>query len=118
MLRIDVRHERDRQAGIGEIARERRERIADEPRPEIGAADADVDDVRERFAARAAAPSRPHVVDERAHSVLRGANERDHVGAVDDERGVVLLAQRRVQCRAALGQVDLLAGEKSGDPAW
>ena len=53
---------------------------------------------------------------ERLHPHLRRADVGDDVAPVDEERRVARRAQRRVQRRPALGLVDLLAGEKRGDP--
>jgi hypothetical protein len=50
------------------------------------------------------------------HSRLRSADLGNDVAAVDEERRVVSLPQRRVQRRPALGLVDLFAGEERCDP--
>ena len=92
----------------GAIGRERPRRHG---RAEVGAADADVDDVGHRLAERAAHPSLAHVRREAQHLFARADHVGHHVLAVDHDRLAGEIAQRHVQDGAVLGDVDLLAGE-------
>ena len=80
-------------------------------RPEVGAADADVDDVGDRPPGRALPLAGADGVGERAHPVEHLVHLGDDVDAVDDERAFARHPQRHVQHGAVLGDVDLLAGE-------
>jgi hypothetical protein len=92
------------------------QRVADQPRAEVGAADADVHHVADRPPGGARAPSVAQCAGERGDARLSGADRRQHVAAIDVDRSVVLLAQRHVQRRSPLGLVDLLAGKERGNP--
>ena len=87
---------------------------------EVGAADPDVDDVADRRAGEARPLPRANSVRERGHPVEHGVHVRDDIDAVDDERAPARHAQRDVQDRAILGDVDPLAREHRvaslGDP--
>ena len=107
VLRIDIGDERDVDAVTwrpepAARAGRRRERRADEQRPEVRAADAQVDDRADGTARRADAQTAADLRGERLHPRLRRANVGDDVAAVDDERRVARLPQRRVQRGAAL----------------
>ncbi len=115
MLRVDVGHEahaRRARAGLGNRA----QRVADEARPEVRAADADVHDVADREPGGAEATPFAQRVGQGEHAGLCRPDRGNHVLAVDQDRGVVLLAQRHVQRRPALRLVDALPGEERGDP--
>ena len=83
-------------------------------RAEIGAADADVDDVGHRIATRAANGSGAHRLGEGGDFFSHGAYVRHDIPAVDQDRSAVEVAQRHMQRRTVFGQVDLLAGEQRG----
>ena len=93
--------------------RERRHR-----RAEVGAADADVDDVGDRLAGGAAGLAGAHRVGECRHGVQHRVDLRHDVVAVDREALAVGRPQRDVQHGAVLGDVDLLAGEHGVAPAF
>ena len=82
---------------------------------EIGAADADVDDVADPLAGVALPVAAAHAVGEGGHLVEHGMDLRHDVLAVDEDRGVARRAQRHVQHGALLGDVDLLAAEHGVD---
>ena len=95
----------------------RAQRVADQARPEVGAADADVHDVADRRAGGAEARGRRGASSaSAAMRALRRADRRASRRCRRPRPACRLLAQRRVQRRPALGQVDLLAGEQRGDP--
>ncbi len=121
VLRIDIGDERDVDAGrVGSESAAHpgrwRKRRTDEQRAEVRAADAQVDDRADGTAGRTDAKTAADLRREHLHPRLRGANLGDDVAAVDEERRVVGLPQRRVQRGAALRLVDLLAGEERRDP--
>ena len=78
-------------------------------RPEVGAADADVDDVGELLAGIAANSAIAHLVGEHLHAREHIAHARHHVLAVDHHLVGALITQRHVQHRAIFGRVDVLA---------
>ena len=90
---------------------ERRQRARRHRRTEVGAADADVDDVGHRLAERAAHPPFAHVGGEGEHLVAFGLDRRRDVDAVDQDRRAGKIAQRAVQRRAPLGRIDQFAAE-------
>jgi len=96
---VDVRDEVHPEARLGE----RRERGDRHLRPEVAAADADVDDVAQR--PRRIAGARAHALGEGEHRLAAGMH------LVGERRRARGGAQGRVQHRAAFGEVDLLAGE-------
>ena len=88
------------------------QRLVGHHRAEVGAADADVDDVADRLAgvARPLARSGPA----RRSRAIRSSvscTSLDHVDAVDDQRALARHPQRHVEDGAVLGDVDVLAGE-------
>ena len=78
---------------------------------EVGAADADVDDVADRLAGVPGPLARAHPVGEAGHLVEHGVHIRHHVLTVDLDHRVARGAQRGVQHGPVLGGVDLLAAE-------
>ena len=93
------------------------QRLVGHHRPEVGAADADVDDVADALAG-VALPCRRCARGSANSAILSStACTCGHdVLAVDDDRRVLRRAQRHVQHRAVLGDVDLLAAEHRVDP--
>ena len=108
---IDVRHEPERHRALAIVL----QRLVSHNRAEIGAADADIDDVPDALARMALPVAAPHAVDESAHAIEDRMNLRDDVFAVDDDRGSPRRAQRDMQHGAALGNVDLLAAKHRVD---
>ena len=78
------------------------------PRPEVGAADADIDDVGDAFAGKAAPLAAVHAFAEVLHALEHGAN----LG-----RLLLVGAQGHVADGALLGMVDRLAGQHLPFPA-
>ena len=92
------------------------QRLVRHHRPEIGAADADVDDVANPLAGVALPRAAADAVGEVGHLVEHGVHLRHDVLAVDDDRRALRRAQRHVQHGPILGDVDLLAAEHGVDP--
>ena len=108
---VDVRDEvRPRPVVVG------RQRQRRHHRPEVGAADADVDDVGEPAAVGRGDRARAHAVGEGRHPVEHAVDLGHHVLAVDEDRLAGAVAQRHVQHRPVLGGVDLRAGEHQVAP--
>ena len=109
---VDVAHEPERHVALGEVA----ERVVGHVRAEIGAADADVDDVADALAGVAGPRRRDRT---RSREVGHLAQDRVHRGhhvlAVDLDDRALRRAQRDVQHGAVLGDVDLLAAEHRVD---
>ena len=99
VVAVDVGDEVQVEPRMGE-RRERRDRHL---RPEVAAADADVDDVAQR--PRAALGPRPHRLGEGEHRLAGGLD------LVGERRRARRRAQGGVQHRPAFGEVDRLAGE-------
>ncbi len=93
------------------------ERLADHQRAEVGAADADVDDVRDGLAAMPPPGAAAHALAEVPHAREHAVDRRHHVRAVDQDRPARAVAQRDVEDRAVLGRVDALAREHPVAPA-
>ena len=91
------------------------QRLVGHDRPEVGAADADVDDVADALAGVALPCAAAHAVGEVGHPVEHGVDLGHDVLAVDDDRRAARCAQRHVQHGAVLGDVDLLAREHGVD---
>ncbi len=87
------------------------QRLVRHHRAEVRPADADVDDVANRLAGMTAPLAASHALAERGHAVEDLVDLLDDVDAVDAERPVAGHAERDVQRRAVLGDVDPLAAE-------
>ena len=94
-----------------EAAVVRGEGQSDHGRAQIGAADADIDDIGDLLAGVALPFAGDDFVAELLHLGLDFLDLRHDVFAVDQNRFAGEVAQRGVQHGAALGAVDLLAGE-------
>ncbi len=109
---VDVRDEAERQVAVAVVL----QRLVRHHRPEVRAADADVDDVADPLARvarpRAAADARPRSPAIRSSTSWTCGHD---VLAVDDDRRVTRRAQRDVQHRAVLGDVDPVAAEHRVD---
>ena len=109
---VDVRHEMDgRLVGIGFKA------LGDHHRPEVGPADADVDDIGDFFAGVALPLPGPDLVRECLHPVQDGIDLGHHVLSVYENRHVFAVAQGHVQNSALLGLIDFLTREHALDGA-
>ena len=106
--RVDVGDEEELHVAL----RVGRERDVRHDGTEIGAADADVDDVLDALAGEALPLALTDLVGERGHLVEDLAHARHDVLAVNLDLDVLVLAAKRgVKNGATLGRVDLLAGE-------
>ncbi len=108
---VDVRHEAERELARAVVP----QGFVRHHRPEVGAADADVDDVGDPLAVVPGPLAVAHPVRERAHAVEHRVHAGHDVLAVDDDRRVARGAQRDVQRGAVLRHVDPVAGEHRGD---
>lgn len=79
-------------------------------RPEMRAANADIDHIGD-LAARALVALRPHPPGKALHPFERVADLGHHIAAIDLDRTALEIAQRRVQHRPPLGLVDPRAGK-------
>ena len=109
---VDVGNEPERQGAVAVML----ERLVGHHRPEVGAADADVDDVANALAGVALPGAAADPVGEVGHLVEHGVDLGHHVLAIDDDRCPSRRAQRHVQDGAVLRDVDLLAPEHGVDP--
>ena len=98
---------RKRHLAAAEVA----QRLVGHHRAEVGAADADVDDVADRLAGVARSTRRSGPAREVGHPVEHLVDLLDDVDPVDDERALARHPQRHVEHGAVLGDVDVLAGE-------
>jgi hypothetical protein len=87
------------------------ERLVGHHRPQVGAADADVDDGADGAAGVPGPLAAAHPLRERAHPVEDRVHLADDVHPVDDERALARHPQGDVEHGAVLGDVDPLAGE-------
>ena len=105
---VDVGDEAERQVAAAVVA----QRLVGHHRPEVGAADADVDDVADRPAGVPASTRRrapaPRTTPIRSRT---SCTSRDDVDPVDNQRALARHPQRDVQHGAVLGDVDPLPGE-------
>ena len=104
---VHIGDETDRQVRIAE----RTQRAIGHFRPEIGAADPDIDDVADSFAAVSGPGAGPHLARERGHPVEDGMDLGHDILAVDENLLAAFGAQRHMQDGAVLADVDLLARE-------
>ena len=108
---VDVRYEPERHRALAVVL----QRLVRHDRAEIGAADADIDDVSDALARMALPLAAAHAVGERAHPIENGMDLRHNVLAVDDDRGVARRPERDMQHGAPLRDVDLVAAEHRVD---
>ena len=91
------------------------ERLVGHHRPEVGAANADVDHVADALAGMALPRAAPDAVGEVGHLVEHGVDLGDNVLAVHDDGSVLRRAQGHMQHGAVLREVDLLPAEHGVD---
>jgi len=108
---VHVGYEVDAQAGLAV----RLQRLAHHLRPQVGPADADVDDVGDGLARVALPLARPHGLAEDAHLRQDRVDFRHDVFSVHQDRSVRPVTQRDVQDGPVLRVVVLLAGEHGLD---
>ncbi len=94
------------------------QRLAHHQRPEIGAADADIDDVGDRLAGAAAPLAAADAPGKVAHMGQHGVDVGHDFAPVHHDRPVGAVAQRDMENRAVFGAVDLVAGEHAVAPAF
>ena len=104
---VDVGDEVAADPGVDVVA----QRLIDHHRTEVGAADADVDDVGDGFSGVSLPLSAAEAVGELAHPGEDLVHVGDDVLAVDGQCRIGRQAQRGVQDGAVLGGVDVGAGE-------
>ena len=109
---VDVGDEAERHGAVAVVL----ERLVGHHRPEVGAADADIDDVADALAGVALPLAAADAVGEVGHLVEHGMNLRHDVLAVDDDGCAFRRAQRHVQDGPIFGDVDLLAAKHRVDP--
>ena len=114
VVTVDVRDEVHRQARVGILAQGQ----ADHLGPEVGAANADVDNVGDRLAAVAQPGAGAHRVGKGAHPIEHGVHVGVDVLAIDHQFLAARGAQCGVQHGATFGQVDALAGEHGVAPGF
>ena len=100
---IDVGNEAEGHVAVAVML----ERFVGHHRPEVGAADADVDDVANALAGVALPVAAADAVAKAGHLVEHGVDLRDDVLAVDDD-GCVPSGARRATCRTARFSVILI----------
>ncbi len=108
---IDVGDEAEGHGAVAVVL----ERLVGHHRPEVRAADADVDDVADALAGVALPRAAAHAVGEARHLVEHGVDLGHDVLAVHDDRRPSRRAQSDVQDGALLRDVDLLAAEHGVD---
>ena len=110
---VDVRDKRDARTALFELP----QRLDGHGRPQVGAADADIDDERVWLVLARADFSRPHGFAELEHVLALGTHHCIDVLAVDDQgrRGVRRTSQCGMQHRAVLGTVDRITAEHRRD---
>ena len=108
---IDVRDEPEGEAAVAVVP----ERLVGHDRPQIGTADADVDDVADPLAGVPVPGAAAHAIREVRHPVEHGMNLGHDVLAVDQDRRAARRAQRHVEHGSFLRDVDLLAAEHGVD---
>ena len=108
---VDVRDEAEGHVARAVVA----QRLVGHDRAEVGAADADVDDVADALAGVARPGPAADAVGEVRHPVEHRVHLGHDVLAVDHDRRAPGRAQRHVEHGALLGDVDLLAPEHGVD---
>ncbi len=108
---IHIRYEVEGHVALAVIP----ERLVSHDRTEIGAPDADVDDVANPLASVAFPLPAPHPLAEGRHLVQHGVHRRDHILAVDNNLFSLGRTQGHVQHRPLLGDIDLVSPEHGID---
>ena len=104
---IDIGNEPERQGSIAIVF----ERLVGHHRPQVGAPNADVDDVPNTLAGVAQQDATPDTVGKVGHLVQRGVDLWHHVLTVHDDNCSLRGAQGHVQHGSLFGEVDLFTPE-------
>ena len=110
---IDVGDESKRHGAVAVIL----ERLICHHRPEVGAADADIDNVADAFAAVAFPFAASDAVGKIGHLVEHSVDLRHDVLAIDDNGRVFRRTERHMQDGAIFRHVDFLASKHRVDPS-
>jgi hypothetical protein len=108
---IDIGHEVERHGAVAVVL----ERLIRHHRPEIGAANADIDDVADALSGVSLPLAAADAVGKVGHLVEHGVNLGYDVLAVDDDGRASRCTQRDMQDRTIFGNVDFLAPEHRVD---
>src|SRR5262245_14843124 len=108
---VDIGYEAEGHGAIAVVP----QRFVGHHRTQIGAADTDVDDVGNALAGVAGPGAAAHPIGKLRHLVENCMNLRHDIAPVVHDRGPTRGAQRHVQHRALLGDVDLIAPEHGLD---
>src|SRR5271165_3610753 len=109
---VDIGDKAKRHVALTVIA----QRLIGHDRSEIGAADADVDDVANALAGMALPLAAPDAIAESRHLVQYGVDARNDVLAINLDHFALRSAQSDVQDRAFFRDVDLFAAKHGIDP--
>ena len=104
---VHIRDEAEGQRAVGIVAK----RLVGHDGPEVGAADADIDDIFDAFAGVALPFPGANAVREGGHFVEHGVDLGNDIDAVHFDRGGAGCAQGGVEHGAVLGDVDLVSTE-------
>ena len=110
---VDVGDEAKRHGAVAVML----QRLIGHHRPEVGAADADIDDIANALAGVAFPGAAADAVAEIRHLVEHSVDLGHDVLAIDEDGWPSRRAQRHVQDGAVFRDVDLLAAEHGVDPA-
>ena len=91
------------------------QRLVGHDRPEIGAADADIDHIADALAGMAFPCPAAHPLGEVRHLVQHRMDVGHDIPAIENDGSPARRAQRHMQHRAVLGDVDLVAAEHRVD---
>ena len=108
---VDVRHEPEGHRAIAVVL----EGLVGHDGPEVGAADADVDDVADALSGVALPRATPHAGREVGHGIEHGVDLGHHVLTIDDDRRTARSSQGHVQDGPSFRHVDLVAPEHGVD---
>ena len=109
---VDVGHEAEGQGAIAVVL----QRLVGHHRPEVGAADADIDDVADALSGVPRPRAAADPIREFGHPVEHRVDLVHHVLPVENDRGPSRCAQGHVQHRPPLGDVDPVSPEHRVDP--
>src|SRR5262249_60579309 len=109
---VDVGDEENRNGSLAVVLQS----LVGHPRPEVGAADTDVNDVANALAGMALPCASPHSVGKVSHLVEHGVDRRDHIFTINDDGGTFWGTQSDMQDSPVFRDIDLLTPEHGVDP--